>query len=177
MYKPEDIDKLAQDIKEVLGLDQPQDVIKIKKLHPDALIPEYQTQYSAGFDLTSIGEFTLLPQETKLIPTGIAIELPKTSSLFVCSRSGLALKNNIIVLNAPGIVDSDYRGEIKVILKNLGDTEFKISKGDRIAQGVVVSNIIQHQFQEVESLNETTRGENGFGSTGVQSQGVKDDRH
>ena len=105
------------------------------------------------------------PQTSKLIPTGISIAIPENTEVQIRPRSGLAAKNNISILNTPGTIDSDYRGELKVILYNHGDREFIVNNGDRIAQMVLVP-IIKATFEEVESLPETIRGEGGFGSTG-----------
>ena len=106
-----------------------------------------------------------MPQKSELIPTGLSIAIPNDTEVQIRPRSGLAAKNNISVLNTPGTVDSDYRGEIKVILYNHGDKEFVINNEDRIAQMVIVP-IIKATFEEVQDLPETIRGEGGFGSTG-----------
>ncbi len=108
---------------------------------------------------------SIIPQKSELIPTGISIAIPENTEVQIRPRSGLAAKNNISILNTPGTIDSDYRGELKVILYNHGDKEFIVNNGDRIAQMVLVP-IIKATFEEVESLPETIRGEGGFGSTG-----------
>ena len=139
--------------------------VKLKKLHQDAVIPMYATKGSAGFDLHSIDSYDIKPEETVLISTGLSIELPVGYELQIRTRSSMAFKYGVIVLNSPGTVDSDYRGEIKVILKNISDRQYTMCKGDRIAQGII-QEIIQASFIEVEELNTTDRGEGGFGSTG-----------
>lgn len=139
----------------------------IKKIYPDVKIPEYKTSGSSGLDLEAYIEedITLGPNEIKLIPTGISVAVPNDFEIQIRPRSGLALKNNITVLNTPGTIDADYRGEIKIILINLGKSEFVIKKGDRIAQ-MVVCPIVKIEFENVENLPETVRGSGGFGSTG-----------
>jgi len=140
-------------------------VLKIKKLTPEAIIPAYQTKEAAGFDLHSIEDVVLKPNERRLIGTGLAFEIEYGYEVQIRPRSGLAFKYGITVLNSPGTIDSDYRGEIKVLLINLGEEEFEIKKGERIAQAVVAP-VIQAQFEEVEELSSTSRGSGGFGSTG-----------
>jgi dUTP pyrophosphatase len=140
--------------------------IKVQKLDPDAIIPKYAKPDDAGFDLSAIDEGFLLPMERILIGTGLVFEIPEGYEMQIRSRSGLAAKHGIAVLNAPGTVDAGYRGEVKVILINLGYEPFEIKKGDRIAQGVV-KPVEQVEFELAEKLSETERGGNGFGSTGV----------
>lgn len=132
------------------------------KLQEDAIIPQYQTIGSAGLDLHSILATTILPGERQLVGTGLRVNLPNGTEGQVRSRSGLAAKHGIIVLNAPGTIDEDYQGEIKVILYNAGDSTFSIEKGDRIAQLVVaqVYKLAGHTL-------ENTREDKGFGSTGL----------
>ena len=133
-------------------------------------LPEYKTAGSAGVDLCAWlkdGEVTLKPLERKLIPTGLFLELPQGYEAQVRPRSGLALKSGISVLNSPGTIDSDYRGEIGVILINLSNEDFKINNGDRIAQ-MIISKYEQVNFVETEVLEETARGAGGFGHTGVK---------
>ena len=139
--------------------------LKIKKLKNEAQIPSYQTKEAAGFDLHSIENVVLKPGERKLIGTGLAFEIEYGYEVQIRPRSGLAFKHGITVLNSPGTIDSDYRGEIKVLLINHSDEEFEIKKGDRIAQAVVAP-VIQAEIVEVEELSSTERGESGFGSTG-----------
>ncbi|WP_394951585.1 dUTP diphosphatase [uncultured Helicobacter sp.] len=144
--------------------------INIKKLHPNAIIPQYQTAFSAGFDLHSLDSHILRAGERALIPTGLAFEIESHYEVQVRPRSGLALKNGISVLNTPGTIDSDYRGEIKVLLINHSSEDFVIESGDRIAQGVVCK-VYQAEFEEVEVLSDSQRGEGGFGSSGVREKG------
>lgn len=150
--------------------------IKLKKLHPDAVIPAYATPGAAGFDLVATEDVTLNPGETKLVKTGLSVELDIGYELQVRPRSGLSLKTLLRVANSPGTVDSDYRGEICVIMHNadavpdiFGNggrrTVYNIKKGDRIAQGVICP-IIQAEFEVTEILSDTERGVGGFGSTG-----------
>lgn len=141
--------------------------IQIKKLHPDAYIPKYQTSGAAGFDLHSIENTTLSPTEAKLIKTGLGMSIEDGYELQIRPRSGLAFKNGITVLNTPGTIDSDYRGEIMVLLINHSKQDFVITKGDRIAQGVI-SKVYQADFVEVSELDDTPRGSGGFGSSGIK---------
>jgi dUTP pyrophosphatase len=141
--------------------------LKIKKLKNEAIIPSYQTKEAAGFDLHSIEDVILNPGERKLIGTGLAFEIDYGFEVQIRPRSGLAYKKGISVLNSPGTIDSDYRGEIKILLINHSNEKFKIKKGDRIAQAVVAP-VIQAEIVEVEELSETKRGKGGFGSTGIQ---------
>ena len=138
----------------------------IKKLHKNIILPEYKTDGSSGMDLMANVEQTvkILPGEKKIISTGIMVAIPEQYEIQIRPRSGLAAKIGISVLNTPGTIDSDYRGEIKVILINLGKDIFQINKNDRIAQ-MIVCPIIKVELKEVESLPETVRGEGGFGST------------
>jgi len=144
------------------------DTIKIVRIAKDLPMPKKQTVGSAGFDLyANVDEqIVIMPGETKLIGTGIKIQLPRQHMLTVCPRSGLALVNGIGVANAPGIVDEDFRGEVGVILINNGRNIFLVNRGDRVAQAVV-QRLPEINIVEVEELSETDRGEGGFGSTGV----------
>ena len=137
-----------------------------KSKHP---LPGYETIYSAGMDLrASLDEpVTLQPLERKLIPTGLYIELPAGFEAQVRPRSGLALKKGITVLNSPGTIDADYRGEIGVILANISNEAFTVSDGERIAQMVIASHE-RAEWITVDSLSETKRGVGGFGSTGTK---------
>lgn len=141
-------------------------IVKIKKLTETTVIPSYGTENSAGIDLYSITNTNIYPNETKIIQTGIAIELPTGSCAFICSRSSLASKHGIFILNSPGIIDSDYRGEIKCILHNCSNTVFYVSLGIRIAQLLILRHE-KIQWEIVDSLSTTDRGANGFGSTGL----------
>lgn len=145
--------------------------IKIKRLTETARLPEYATEGSAGMDLYADCEspMEIVPGATSLVPTGIAIELPASYEAQVRSRSGLAAKNGIFALNAPGTIDSDYRGEVKVILSNFSQYPFTISRGDRVAQ-MVIARFETAQWLETHELAETERGAGGFGSTGVSAK-------
>ncbi len=142
-------------------------VVKFKKLNKDAIIPDYAHKGDAGMDLYSIKDDIIEPLIWKLIPTGLACELPEGTEGQVRSKSGIALKNGVFVLNTPGTVDENYRGEIGVVLYNLNTKEpFVIKKGQKIAQYVI--NAIEYvDTIEVEELDTTDRGEGGFGSTGL----------
>ena len=141
--------------------------VLIKKLSHKAQIPIYKTEGSSGMDLMALTEdkIVIKPNKSALVPTGLSIAIPSDTEIQIRPRSGLAAKSSISVLNTPGTIDSDYRGELKVILFNHGDKEFIINNGDRIAQMVLVP-ILKVQFEEVQDLPETIRGSGGFGSTG-----------
>ena len=143
--------------------------ILIKRLSKQVLLPKYETVGSSGMDLAASNEFLIKiePGKTAIVPTGISLAIPKGFEVQIRPRSGLAAKKSISVLNTPGTIDADYRGEIKVILINLGKEVFEVEKGLRIAQ-MVVSPVIQDKLKEVENLNETERGKGGFGSTGTR---------
>lgn len=136
-------------------------------LEPDATLPRYQTPGSAGMDLCSVEEATLEPMERKLVPTGLRMAIPPGYEGQVRPRSGLALRYGVSMVNTPGTIDSDYRGEIKVLLVNLGSKRVKLEKGERIAQLVVVP-VTQAYLAVVDELDDTVRGEGGFGSTGAK---------
>lgn len=141
----------------------------IKRLHSfDLPLPAYQTEGSSGIDLyAAIDEPVVIkPLERVIIPTGVALELPEGFEAQVRPRSGLALKHGITILNSPGTIDEDYRGEIKVILINLGQEDFLINRGDRIAQ-LILSKIYRANIVEVEDLSKTKRNDGGFGHTGL----------
>ena len=139
--------------------------IKVKKLSNKAVIPAYQTKEAAGFDLHSIEDIVIKPSERKLISTGLAFEIPYGYEIQIRPRSGLAYKHGITVLNTPGTIDSDYRGEIKVLLINHSNEDFEIKINERIAQAII-KEVIQANFIEVDELSDTERGKKGFGSTG-----------
>ena len=143
--------------------------ILIKRLSKEISLPKYETAGSSGMDLAAniVDNINVDPGNTAIIPTGLALSIPKGFEIQIRPRSGLAAKQKISVLNTPGTIDSDYRGEIKVILINLGQKSFKVEKGLRIAQ-MVVCPVVQAQIKEVEDLNETERGKGGFGSTGTK---------
>jgi dUTP pyrophosphatase len=140
--------------------------VKILRDSPDIPLPEYATPQSAGMDLRANEGLVLNPGETAGVGTGLRIELPEGFEAQIRPRSGLALKHAISVPNAPGTIDADYRGEIRVILINLGKEPFVINKGDRIAQ-MVVAPVTRAVWQPAEALAESERGEGGFGHTGV----------
>ncbi len=141
--------------------------VLIKKLDPAVELPNYKTDGASGMDLMALlnQPINLKPNSSCLVPTGIAVAFSSDYEIQIRPRSGLAVKNNISVLNTPGTIDSDYRGEIKVILFNHGKNDFKINNKDRIAQ-MILTPVIKMEFKETDNLPETVRGEGGFGSTG-----------
>ena len=141
--------------------------VLIKKLNPSVQLPSYKTDGASGMDLMAFTEKSihLEPGKSCLIPTGLSVAFPKEYEIQIRPRSGLAAKNNISVLNTPGTIDSDYRGEIKIILFNHGNENFVINSNDRVAQ-MVLTPIIKMELEETNDLPETVRGEGGFGSTG-----------
>lgn len=163
---------IQQDL-EILAKEQK--TIRVKKLHPDAVIPKYQSAGASGFDLHALEEVTLLPGETHLVKTGVAFQIPANTEIQVRPRSGLSAKTKLRVCNSPGTVDSDYTGECVVIMENTTPRYFgivpnsfggiTIKKGDRIAQAVLCP-VIRADIEEVEELDKTDRGNKGFGSTG-----------
>ena len=143
--------------------------ILIKRLSKNVDLPKYETIGSSGMDLSANLEtsINIEPGETALIPTGLSVSIPEDLEIQIRPRSGLASKKKITVLNSPGTIDSDYRGEIKVLLINHGKSIFTVEKGVRIAQ-MVICPIIKASLEEVEDLESTKRGEGGFGSTGAK---------
>jgi dUTP pyrophosphatase len=143
--------------------------IQIKKLSTTVSIPKYETPGSSGMDIAAHIENNIIisPGENALVPTGFSISIPIGYEVQIRPRSGLAFKKNITVLNTPGTIDADYRGEIKVILINLGKEKFIIENGDRIAQ-MIICPVIQLDLEEVKELSDTERGSGGFGSTGTK---------
>ena len=143
--------------------------ILIKRLSKEVSLPKYETKGSSGMDLAANIEtnINLDPGKSAIIPTGLMVAIPEGFEIQIRPRSGLAAKKNISVLNTPGTIDADYRGEIKVILINLSNNKFVIEKGLRIAQ-MVVCPVIKAHLEEVDELNDTFRGEGGFGSTGTK---------
>ena len=141
--------------------------ILIKRLSKDVELPKYETEGSSGMDLAANihSGINIAPGTTAVIPTGLSVSIPNGYEVQIRPRSGLAAKNNISVLNTPGTIDADYRGEIKVILINHGKESFKVEKGFRIAQ-MIVCPVIKAQIREVDDLSKTARGAGGFGSTG-----------
>ena len=143
--------------------------ILIKRLSKDIILPKYETSGSSGLDLSANIKTSVKigPGKTTIIPTGISVSIPKNFEIQIRPRSGLAAKNQISVLNTPGTIDADYRGEIKVILINLSKETFIVENGARIAQ-MVVCPVIKAKLKEVDSLDNTSRGSDGFGSTGMK---------
>ena len=142
--------------------------VKIKRLSPDVRIPEYQTEGSAAVDMRAHteGPVTVLPGDTCLVPTGLAIECPPSVVALIFPRSGLAIKKGITLSNCVGVIDSDYRGEIKIGITNHGREPFEILPGDRIAQ-MGFFPVFKASFEECDELSDTERGSGGFGHTGV----------
>ena len=141
--------------------------VLIKKLNPAVKLPKYETSGASGVDLTAFIEeaIDLKPKESFLIPTGLSVAFSEDFEIQIRPRSGLAAKNNISVLNTPGTIDSDYRGEIKVIIYNHGSENFLINNGDRIAQ-MILTPVLKIELEEVNNLPKSIRGKGGFGSTG-----------
>lgn len=144
--------------------------VEVIKLHPEAKIPCYMTELAAGMDICAVVDktLTLQPGERCLVPTGLAFAIPEGFEVQVRPRSGLAIKHGIGLVNSPGTIDADYRGEIGIILINYGHEEFTVNTGDRIAQ-LVVAPVVQAGLVEVETLSETERGTGGFGHTGSKN--------
>jgi dUTP pyrophosphatase len=145
--------------------------VRIARINPDKTdipLPHYATEGSAGMDIcAAVEKDTLIyPNDTALIPTGLIIELPQGYEAQIRPRSGLAIKHNVGILNSPGTIDSDYRGEVKIILTNFGKTPFTIRRGDRIAQ-MIISRYERVLWEESGSLAKSLRGEGGFGHTGI----------
>ena len=141
--------------------------VLIKRLDPDVKLPMYKTNGASGMDLIAFinKPINIKPKTSSLVPTGLSVAFSKDYEIQIRPRSGLAAKNNISVLNAPGTIDSDYRGEIKVILYNHGINDFAINNGDRIAQ-MILAPVVKIELEETNNLPETIRGKGGFGSTG-----------
>ena len=142
--------------------------VKIRRLDAQAFLPEYAhgPEEDAGLDLRAAADAVLAPGEPQAVGTGLAIELPPGFEAQVRPRSGLALKNGVTLPNTPGTIDADYRGEIRVILLNLGDGPFTVKRGDRIAQ-LIVAPVVRVRWAAVDRLSDTRRGDGGFGHTGV----------
>ena len=141
-------------------------IVKIKRLIPEAKLPRYEHPGDSGADLVAVADYTLQPMQRVAVPTGISAEVPMGFELQIRPKSGLALNHGVTVLNTPGTVDAGYRGEIKVILINLGSEPFDIIKGQKIAQ-LVVAPVARGQFEFVSELTQSQRGSSGFGSTGL----------
>ena len=141
--------------------------ILIKRLSKEVTLPKYETDGSSGLDLAACvnKNIVIKPGKSEIIPTGLAVAIPKNFEIQIRPRSGLAAKNHISVLNTPGTIDSDYRGELKVILFNHGNSDFLINNKDRIAQ-MILTPVIKMDLEETNDLPETIRGEGGLGSTG-----------
>ena len=141
--------------------------VLVKKKEPSVKLPSYKTNGASGMDLMAYIDksIELKPGESCLVPTGLSVAFPEEYEIQIRPRSGLAAKNNISVLNTPGTIDSDYRGEIKVIIYNHGKTDFIVNNGDRIAQ-MILSPVIKMELEEINDLPKTIRGKRGFGSTG-----------
>ncbi|MDX2494841.1 MAG: dUTP diphosphatase [Desulfuromusa sp.] len=141
--------------------------VQVKKLHPGATLPEYMTELAAGMDICALLENALVlePGQRFLVPTGLAFAIPPGYEIQVRPRSGLAIKHGIALVNSPGTIDADYRGEVCIILINHGQENFMISSGDRIAQ-IIVAPVCQADIVELTDLDETKRGSGGFGHTG-----------
>ena len=140
--------------------------IKIKKLNKEAILPHYVHEGDAGMDVYSIENHIINPQEITLVKTGLAFEIPKGYEIQVRPKSGLALKHGITLTNSPGTLDSGYRGELGVILQNEGRNPYEVKKGEKIAQ-IVLSKYEEAEIEEVSEINETSRSNGGFGSTGL----------
>lgn len=139
--------------------------VAVKKLQKDAVLPSLGSAYAAGADLYSVEELTILPGETKLVHTGLAMEIPVGYGGFIFARSGLATKRGLAPANKVGVIDADYRGEIMVALYNHSATEQTVEKGERVAQ-LVIMPFLAAEYFEVEELSDTERGTGGFGSSG-----------
>ena len=141
--------------------------VLIKKLDPSVKLPEYKTSGASGLDLMAFIKepIEIKPKTSSLIPTGLSVAFSENYEIQIRPRSGLAAKKNITVLNTPGTIDSDYRGEIKVIIYNHGDENFLVNSGDRIAQ-MILAPVVKMELEEVNNLPESIRGKDGFGSTG-----------
>ena len=141
--------------------------VLVKKLDPSVKLPEYKTSGASGMDLVAFLKKSIFvkPKTSSLIPTGLSVAFSEDYEIQIRPRSGLAIKNNISILNTPGTIDSDYRGEVKIIIYNHGDKDFIINNGDRVAQ-MILSPTIKMELKEVNDLPETIRGRSGFGSTG-----------
>ena len=141
--------------------------VEIKKLDPNVSLPTYQSKGASGLDLKAFlkESLSILPNTSKIIPTGLSVSIPSDCEIQIRPRSGLAAKFNVTVLNTPGTIDSDYRGVLKVILYNHGNSKFVVNSGDRIAQ-MILTPVLKIEFEEKTDLSNTIRGTGGFGSTG-----------
>ena len=141
--------------------------VLIRKLSPEVKLPSYKSSGASGMDLMAFikSSVTIKPKTSDLIPTGLSIAFSEDYEIQIRPRSGLAAKNNISILNTPGTIDSDYRGELKIIVYNHGNNDFLVNNGDRIAQ-MVLTPVVKMELEETNDLPQTIRGEGGFGSTG-----------
>lgn len=139
--------------------------VEVVKLDPRAVLPEFGTDDSAGADIRIIEDYKVKAGETKLLKTGLSIKVPKGYELEIRPRSGMSLRTKIRLSNSPGTIDSDYRGEIGIIVDNIGTMDFAFEKGQRVAQGIL-KEVPKVEYVEVDSLDDTSRGSGGFGSTG-----------
>ena len=141
--------------------------VLIKKLDPNVKLPSYKTKGASGMDIMAFIKepINIKPQSSALISTGLSVAFSEDFEIQIRPRSGLAAKNNISVLNTPGTIDSDYRGELKILIFNHGKKDFKVNSGDRIAQMVLIP-VVKMELEETDNLPETIRGKGGFGSTG-----------
>ena len=150
-----------------VSVDSQEHIVKVKKLHPEAIIPSYAHQGDSGFDLHALEETVLRPNETKLVRTGLVFEIPEGMEIQIRPKSGVSLKTPILIKNTPGTIDSSYRGEVKIIVHNMSDGLLTIMKNNKIAQGVLCEVPRARFVVDREPLSETTRGDGGFGSTGI----------
>lgn len=143
-------------------------IARVSSSTSDIPLPKYATEGSAGMDIYAVvaDQVTLQPGETALIPTGFSVEIPQGYEAQIRPRSGLAIKHQVGILNAPGTIDSDYRGEVKIVLSNFGKNDFTVKRGDRIAQ-MIIGNYTKVVWNEVDALDTTMRGAGGFGHTGT----------
>ena len=140
--------------------------LSIKRLHPDAILPAYSKPGDSGFDLYCVEDVSIKPGASAILPTGLAMAVPDGFELQIRMRSGSSLRTPLMIANAPGTIDSGYRGEIGIIVRNIGASSWLVHKGERIAQGVIAP-VVRASFKEVATLPDSIRGSHGFGSTGV----------
>jgi dUTP pyrophosphatase len=145
--------------------------IKIKKLHSDAIIPHYAHDGDSGMDVYSTEDIVIMHYKRILVPTGISFEIPKGFEIQVRPKSGLALNHGLTLLNTPGTLDSGYRGELKILIFNTSDQPYEVKKGEKIAQ-IILARYEQAEIQEVNDLGDSSRGEGGFGSTGLAHNNI-----
>ena len=165
----EEMDKELSELDNFMNQELIKVEVSYKKLHPDAVTPQYAYGLDSGFDLFSVEEIGLLPFERKLIPTGLSFDIPDGCEIQVRTKSGLAINQGLMVLNSPGTVDKGYTGEIKVILMNVNNFAVTVQKGQKVGQAVLcpVFNGNKVKFAEKSDLGASARGNKGFGSTGI----------